>query len=405
MSKLFVIADDLTGALDTAVQFVMQGVSTCVLTDADAGLPTPSPNTVVVLCLPTRHMDAAAAYDAVYAATRRAVEVRVPYLYKKTDSVLRGNVGAELTAMLDASGQSRMDFLPAFPTLGRTTADGVQRVDGVPIHESVFRSDPFEPITESVVARIIAQQTDVPCRLVREGAEAPAEAEKRILVYDASTDMGLQQAAENAYRNGGLKVMAGCAGLAGVLGRVLPLPRGDIWETEPEPKLLVVCGSVNPVARKQVEYAQRHGFYRMTLTKEQRVDAALITDGLLNDMMYHWKEERPMILDINDDTAADCWQREQVADNLGALVGRLWSKGMRGTIMVTGGDTLQAVLRALRCRSIRPVKQLRPGVVLSECRCGKELVSVVSKAGGFGGEGLLMEIADEIVKNGVMENG
>lgn len=403
MSQLFVIADDLTGALDTAVQFVMQGVSTCVLPDGDGALPA-SPCAVMAVNLPTRHMDAKAAYDAVYRATRQAVEAGVPFLYKKTDSVLRGNVGAELAAMLDASGQTRLDFLPAFPTLGRATVGGVQTVGGVPIHQSVFQADPFEPITESVVSRIVARQTDIPC-LAADAPTSLPDGEKRILVYDAATEEDLRQAAERAFQTNGLKAMAGCAGLAGVLGQVLPLPRGDIWETLPDRRLLVICGSVNPIARQQIEYAQRHGFLRITLTKEQRTDASLLTGGLLSDILSRWEENHPMILDINGDEVADCQLREQVAANLGTLTDRLWRKGMRATVMVTGGDTLQAVLHALNCRSIRPMKQIRPGVVLSECRCGQELVSVVSKAGGFGGETLLTEIEQEIREMGERKSG
>ena len=57
----------------------------------------------------------------------------IPHIYKKTDSALRGNIGAELEAMMQASGEEQLPFVPAFPQIGRTTVNGTHFIEGVPV--------------------------------------------------------------------------------------------------------------------------------------------------------------------------------------------------------------------------------------------------------------------------------
>lgn len=166
MISLLMIADDFTGALDTGVQFAASGVETRVVVGMDGVLSLPAPEVrVLVVDAETRHMAPEAACAVVESLTRQAVDLGVQYIYKKTDSALRGNIGAELTALLRASGEKRLPFLPAYPQVGRTTVGGVHLVNGVPVAESVFGQDPFEPVRHSSVAELIAEQSGVPVHL------------------------------------------------------------------------------------------------------------------------------------------------------------------------------------------------------------------------------------------------
>ena len=117
---LLIIADDFTGALDTGVQFAARGIKTRVVVGADAALTHQNAD-VLVVDTETRHLPAAQAYAAVEGLVQRAKYAGFAYLYKKTDSALRGNVGAELTALLSASGSRQLAFLPAFPQMNRVT--------------------------------------------------------------------------------------------------------------------------------------------------------------------------------------------------------------------------------------------------------------------------------------------
>ena len=111
---LLIIADDFTGALDTGVQFAARGIRTRVVVGANAKL-TQQDTDVLVVDTETRHLPAAQAYAAVEGLVQRAKRAGFAYLYKKTDSALRGNVGAELAALLNASGSAKRMSFPARP--------------------------------------------------------------------------------------------------------------------------------------------------------------------------------------------------------------------------------------------------------------------------------------------------
>ena len=148
MVKLLIIADDFTGALDTGVQFAARGANTRVVTDLAYDFSQADAEGLVMVA-ETRHLTPRKAYDIVYHAARNARKAGIPYIYKKTDSALRGNIGSELTAVMDAAEADTIAFLPAFPKMGRVTQAGVHYVDCVPVAESVFGKDPFEPVKAS----------------------------------------------------------------------------------------------------------------------------------------------------------------------------------------------------------------------------------------------------------------
>ena len=216
MVKLLIIADDFTGALDTGVKFAARGAVTRVVTDPAfdfAGVDAQVQ--VLVMDAETRHLKPEAAYSVVRQAAERALEAGVQCIYKKTDSALRGNVGAELTAVLDAAGADRLPFIPAFPKTNRVTRDGIHLIDGVPVAESVFGQDPFEPVRHSGVADILGEQSSVPV-VLRKPGEAAGD-EPGIQVFDAATD-------EDLLTIGSWEPLAcGCPPAAPVLPRWWPI--------------------------------------------------------------------------------------------------------------------------------------------------------------------------------------
>ena len=160
-TKLLVVADDLTGGLDTGVQFAKQGIAVRVI--VDPGMQKEWTNTnaeVLVAVSETRHLSSEAAYQTVYRIVSAGKQAGIPFVYKKTDSALRGNVGAELSAAMDACEADVLSFLPAYPAMNRITVNGCHYVDGVPVAQSVFGRDPFDPVTESDIRKLIGSQTE-----------------------------------------------------------------------------------------------------------------------------------------------------------------------------------------------------------------------------------------------------
>lgn len=410
MVKLLIIADDFTGALDTGVQFAAGGAETRVVTNVEYDFESAGEEVqVLVLDAETRHLKKEEAYEVVFRISRRAFESGVPYLYKKTDSALRGNVGAELKAVLDATGRPSIHFLPAFPRMNRITRNGIHYIDGVPVHESVFGRDPFEPVTCSSIRQMIESGT--PVTVVSEMAQwRPCPG---IMVYDASTDRELTETGRFLMEAGELHIMAGCAGFAGVLPDLLHLNgRTDrkIRLTEP---FFVACGSVNPITRSQLDFAQKRGCGRIRLTPPQKLEQGYYETAEGKYFLDEWARraagQKMCMLDTNDPPGGGEtleYARERgisledlrvrISSTLGYILKALLERGLGGTLLITGGDCLTGFMKHIGCETIAPVCEMAPGTVLSEIELQGRRLGVISKSGGFGPETLLMDLARKI---------
>ena len=414
MILLFIIADDFTGALDTGVQFAARGVPTQVTVDPEVDFAAHD-TAVLVVDTETRHLPASEAYEKILHLSRRALSYGIQTIYKKTDSALRGNIGAELSALLDASGRKNLPFLPAFPQAGRITRQGIHYVDGVPVTESPFGLDPFEPVRHSAVTELIAEQCSIPAKSFP--ALAPGNAlpdEPGILVFDAGSTDDLLSTGQRLSQAGMLSVSAGCAGFGAVLPELLGIaPAKDRQIPRLDPRLLVVCGSVNPITLAQLDWAERHGFARIRLTPRQKLEQDYWSGSQGQAELLQRK--RPLaqnprcIIETNDpggnqptaDYAAKLGidretLRVRIAGSLGYLTGELFTSPSLGTLLLTGGDTLLQCMNCVGVTELEPLCELEQGVVLARFACNGCTRHVITKSGGFGREDLLTELASRI---------
>ena len=396
MFRLLILADDFTGALDSGVQLAKCGAHTHVTTNLNLSFEPwkeDARNSVVVVDTESRHLEPRRAFEIVCGIARRAAKAGVPVIYKKTDSALRGNVGAELEGVLEGSGARRLVFVPAYPKLNQLTRGGVQYIDGVPVKESVFGRDPFEPVTESSVSAIIGRQSGVPVVPLAEGASLPQPTGRmEILLCDVSSD---RACAEIAGRLGEMKpvtVLAGCAGFAEYLPRLLHLHQPLPPLTVTDKGLLVVSGSLNPITAAQLDHARRRGFDAWRLTSEQMqrgIPAGAEGDAAVEGIAALYGRKKRLLL--YGEAPGEGWERSgfeeksrDVARHMGELVRRLYLRGVRGVFMVMGGDTLSGVLASMECTRMRPLCEIEPGVVLSRAELPEGSMMIVSKSGGMG---------------------
>lgn len=414
MVYLLIIADDFTGALDTGVQFAARGMKTLVVVGTSVDFDAQAAE-VLVVDSETRHLPAGEAYDAVFELTKRAKTAGVPFLYKKTDSALRGNIGAELSAVLSASGKKLLPFLPAYPQTGRVTREGIHYIDGIPVTDSPFGRDPFEPVKHSRITELIAEQSGIPVKSFPPlGTKEELSAEEGILIFDAGSEEDLLKTGRALKEAGSLSVSAGCAGFGSVLTKLL----GISAEKAPavpllDPRLLVVCGSVNPITTAQLDYAEKKGFARIRLTPAQKLESAYwdSEEGKQErDRMEKVLAGNPRcIIDTNDDggnapTAAYARElgidteelRVRVAGTLGHLVRMLFTSPSLGTLLLTGGDTLLQCMACIGVRELVPICEMEKGVVLASFTCNGCTRHVITKSGGFGQENLLTELSERI---------
>lgn len=413
MVKLLIIADDFTGALDTGVQFAAGGAETRVVTNTEYDFNSVDENVqVLVLDAETRHLSQEEAYKVVFYITKKAYGSGIPFIYKKTDSALRGNIGSELKAVLDATKQTSLHFLPAFPKMNRVTRNGIHYIDGVPVHESVFGRDPFEPVKDSYIPEII--RSDVPVTVIRKMEDWSGT--PGIMVYDASTEEELRAKGKFLMNAGELHIMAGCAGFAGVLPSLLKLGGGKEKKVTLAKRFLVACGSVNPITGKQLDYAERHGFERIRMKPQQKLETDYYQTEEGKEILTQWNDicgrKSCIIIDTNDlpghsDTLD--YAREQgitmeelrvrISSTLGYVVKELISLGLEATLLITGGDCLTGFMKHIGREEITPVREMAPGTVLSEIAIEGRTFAVISKSGGFGCSTLMSDLAEVITGN------
>ncbi len=418
-TKLLIVADDLTGGLDTGVQFTRQGITVRVVVDPDpSGKWTRTAAQVLVAVSETRHMPPGDAYETVYRIISAGRQAGIPYFYKKTDSALRGNIGAELGAALKASGAEVLSFLPAYPAMNRVTVEGCHLIDGVPAAQSVFGRDPFNPVVESDVRKLVASQTDTP-------VTCDERCGKGILIVDAQSDEDLRTAGERLFTKGYLSVSAGCAGFAAFLPDLLGLDRGEVPDSyDLGDGLLVISGSLNPVTMRQIRFAQKRGFVRICPKPGQEElfrngvgqsgekPASLRCAGSsaaqnAGPSAILWCGEKWVILDSSEidpgEEAFRDYMRGKEMDSgeprilIAAYLAEILAEiedSVEGTVMIVGGDTLLSCLRRLGCRDLEPLAELFPGVVLSRYRAGGKEKLLISKSGGFGKESLLADLQE-----------
>ena len=406
MIKLLVIADDFTGALDAGVKFFSAGASTKVITDIETDFRTVTED-VLVLCVPTRHLPPPEAYSIIRRITERAVASRVGTIYKKTDSALRGNIGAELSAVLDGSGEKRISFIPAFPAMNRVTVGGTHYIDGVPVAQSVFGQDPFDPVTESYIPALLHQQCSVSAEVVTSDEALPCEEEPCISIFDCTSDEDMEQQAQKLKQHNQLKILAGCAGFAAILPAYLGLTRDNTKEYYSTAKpLTVICGSVSPISCTQMDYAEKLGYSRIHIPTEILLSEERLQEGeskQIMDQLWHcYTKTDGMIIDslqagseyvvksTPEMTLEDI--RKRIARRMGDIMKDLLDRGAKSRIMIIGGDTLLAFLEAIRCSELKLVSELQPGVVLSKVTYLGCEYEIVSKSGGFGSYDLLVKL-------------
>ncbi len=407
-----VIADDFTGASDVGVQFKKEGLETVVLTDVRS-LKQIKNFDVAVIDTESRNITSTAAYNKVKKVVRSLKALGVKIVYKKIDSTLRGNIGAELDAVLDELGLRAAILSPAFPATGRTTVNGRQLVKGVPLAETEFAHDPIHPIKESHIATLIEPQTErgiaeINLPKVTEGTESlkleiksKVQAGAEVIVVDAETPADLKAIAKAAID---LNVLScGSAGLAEGISYWLSsaLQKGGC---------LVVSGSVNSVTLNQIQEAEKS--MNVTVLEPdlvrilrsindfeaevgRLVDESLRTFSQGKDAIIRLaasKKDLSHALKFGAELGMD---ESETGKTILSLLGRICRKvleeqGIGGLILV-GGDTAIEVIKSLDARGIRIEGEFLPGIPLARLVGGRfEGLPIVTKAGGFGSEDALI---------------
>ena len=160
-SLVGIIADDLTGANDTALQFHLRGSNTQILLSDTIYLQNLKNTQTWAISTETRNAPADVAVEKVKHATQTFLEkLNLDYFYKKIDSTIRGNIAVETLAMLEVLGWDAAVMVPAFPSEGRTTVGGCHLLNGIPVERTEMARDVHSPIYESHIPTLLKSQLE-----------------------------------------------------------------------------------------------------------------------------------------------------------------------------------------------------------------------------------------------------
>jgi uncharacterized protein YgbK (DUF1537 family) len=408
--RLGVIADDLTGANDTGVQFARQGARAIVTLDWHNLGSIGRHADVLVLSTNSRRLPPAVAAQRARLAAQALRKARVPAIYKKIDSTFRGNVGAELDAILDVYPARLVILAPAFPPASRAVIDGTLTVKGIPVHRTAIGRDPVAPVRQSHLPTLLRAQSRrevrhlpletlrIPFSRLRRVIQAWRERDGGLVVADAVTPADLARLARLILREDLQTVVVGSAGLAAALGPA----RGRRSRRRHRPvaarhPILVVVGSPNPTSLAQVAWAERNGAIsvhaetREILAGRERFRLEL--ERTVGKLRTELTTGRDAILCLSQRSLGSSGKQRSLrpsasgtlSEFLGCAARRLARGEKLGALILCGGDIAVATCRALGADGIILGGEVEPGVPWGRLLGGEHPnLPVITKAGGFG---------------------
>jgi D-threonate/D-erythronate kinase len=412
---ILIIADDLTGAADSAVQFRRAGFSAIVLAGLAKLHIARHRAQVISLSLNTR--------DASPAGVRRiwarhAVAItalaREALVYQKIDSTLRGHPALEVRLALGYLGASAALIAPAFPKLGRQTIDGVHRVHGLPLADTEYaQAQPRARASSHLQELFIVDNEQSPVHLPLQVIEGGAEVvmgrlqqylagPSQLVTADVADEGHLDILTQAALPYAGRLLLVGSAGWAERLALACQerLPRNP-----PPPGVLAVVGSLSSVATRQVQAASRAG-----ATVVQFSAAHSTSSGTAHD----WQ---PISQTLGRGRAAVIWTNpgnlHPASGRAGQRILRALAQAVRDILATTpvsglaivGGDTAQTVFRALHASGLVLAGEVTPGLPYGRLLDGPFAgLLTATKAGGFGADQTLHDCLEFLPRQAAQLN-
>ncbi|MFD1851446.1 four-carbon acid sugar kinase family protein [Oceanobacillus bengalensis] len=410
-----IIADDLTGANDSGIQFTKKGMTTSVYFQ----LPSSNDNldNSIVIDTNSRALLKEEAISATRQASLFLKNAGYKHIYKKMDSTLRGHIGSELMPLREVFHPELVVIAPAFPSLGRTTRNGIHYVNGEEITETEFSRDPKHPVTTSYIPELIQNETGEVVGLItksmleeqlstfREKIQAFINNKVTFVVCDAESEEDLLNAAikiDSVTKN---VIWAGSAGLAEVLPEVLGIHgKVDKPSISTTSQVMTVCGSLSQVTQNQVKFAisqSNVSAIRIDTTQIFQENWKQYQNDYINECLKELKIGKDIVIYVpSDNQVRELVQQigkelglsgnqigERISGALGQIVTEVYEsyQNISGLVLI-GGDTSKDTLKNLGGIGIRLIKQVEAGIPLGSLIGIKRVLNVVTKAGAFGKE-------------------
>jgi len=404
------IADDFTGATDLAAMLVRAGMRTVQTIGVPEDARLAAGADAVVVALKSRTIPATEAVSQSLAALawlRSAGARQIYFKYCSTfDSTPAGNIGPVGDALLDALGADFTIACPAFPENGRTIYKGHLFVGDLLLSDSPMKDHPLTPMRDASLVRVLAGQTRrgvglVEHKVVRRGADAIRAR------FDELRAGGTAYAIVDALADEDLiAIGAACADLALVTagsGVALGLPENFFAAGLMEPradaaqlpavggKPAVLAGSCSAATRQQVaRMAGRHAAHALDPIAEP--DAGRLAAKALSAIAPALEAGKPFLVYSTAEPSQVAAVQAKlgaaraatlIEDALALVAERIVASGVR-RLVVAGGETSGAVVKALGVKALAIGPQIDPGVPWTASVGSEPRIALALKSGNFG---------------------
>jgi uncharacterized protein YgbK (DUF1537 family) len=373
-----VIADDFTGAAEIGGIAIRHGFKTVI----DTKWMGPYEAEVLIIAANTRAETPEQAQKTIERLTRQLLGLHPEFIYKKIDSVLRGNVGVELLAQLTACGKNRSIIVPSNPSINRIIKDGVYYCNGAPLDRSSFAVNDTTNVGSSKAIDLIEAPVDVEKTVVTQGDLLPLTG---LLIGNCANEEELD------YWAGQLDEKTVMAGGASFFNALLKRKKTTAAQTMvPLPAFgkqrVMVCGSGFEASRAVVAQARKDGQF---VSYAPRL---LFSEGAAQQqLMMEWEEEIIRGLETGGSTiiAIDVFDAPPSADlsraigeALADVVHHVMQRVAIQELIIEGGATASAILKKLNYTKFYPTQELALGVIRMKVD-GNDEIFVTLKPGSY----------------------
>lgn len=424
MQRFYIIADDMTGANDAGVQLSKMGISSTVFLDfKESQLQTTED--VAIIDTDSRSISENAAYEKIFKASTVFLNQGYEHVYKKMDSTLRGNVAAELSAVVSVHQPEMVVIVPAFPKMNRHTVNGTQYVNGHLVSETEFGKDPKTPVNDSFIPNLFKQYIEDQIILIDQETLALDEENlinmimgnidqgKNWFVCDAKTDEDLIRIATVFAKTNKKTVWAGSAGLIEYLPEALQIKKTSTAQQEELAisKTLTVSASLSNVTKQQLEKVRTMtDAYFIELNPVDLIQQTYSLHQIVDDLSAQTKKRHFVLFVESSELNRKATEQlkttlsmdpAKISETITKELGKI-AKTIVNTfpeingLLLTGGDTAKAVSNQLQMNQMKLFTEVEAGLPLgrlSNETCDRKFWTV-TKAGGFGYDQSLMNVLE-----------
>lgn len=340
-----VIADDFTGAAELAGISLRYGLKVKLCTGNVAATDTE----VLIVSTDSRSLNKQAALLVTEERLNEVLQLNPTFIYKKIDSVLRGYVLDELRLQMQLQDKTRAIVLPANPSLQRTISNGQYFVQGKPISETGFATDPEFPAKSSFIKELL---NDDAIEVLPHTATMPSAG---IIVAEAETATDVEAWAAKANDE---TVLAGAGDFYTSLlqQRYRQQPQAALQLQMP---FLYVCGTAFDQSLQYIQQVQDELLLVNYIGEKELQDGNAFVDGCA-DML---RQKQKAIIAFNATQLPTNIAATTLRTKMAELVVEIVAKAKPAELFIEGGSTATAILEALNIHQLTPVHELTRGVV------------------------------------------